>query len=128
VIGKFSLAFAVVTLVVLAETIFDPGLREFWERTVENQLDRDSPFSVWGQSPSLGWLQTAVTIAAAGLALAVAFVPRRRDVATVAALGTAVLIAAQLGVDHWFYLYIPWFLPLLLVALLAGADRTRPGA
>ncbi len=128
VIGKFSLAFAVVTLVVLAETIFDPGLREFWERTVENQLDRDSPFSVWGQSPSLGWLQTTVTIAAAGLARAVAFVPRRRDVATVAALGTAVLIATQLGVDHWFYLYIPWFLPLLLVALLAGAERPRPGA
>ena len=30
----------------------------------------------------------------------------------------AVLIAAQLGIDHWFYLYIPWFFPVVLVALL----------
>ena len=37
----------------------------------------------------------------------------------VAALGAAVLIALQLGVTHWFYLYLVWFLPLVLVALLA---------
>ena len=24
----------------------------------------------------------------------------------------------ELTVDHWFYLYIPWFLPFLLIALL----------
>ena len=130
VIGGFSAAFVVTTLVVMAETLFDPGLSEFWERTVHNQLDRESPFSIWGQAPSLDWLQTAVTVAAAGLAVAVAFVPRRRDVATVAALGAAVLIATQLGVDHWFYLYIPWFLPLLLVALLAGEGNAsaRPAS
>ena len=29
------------------------------------------------------------------------------------------MIGMQLTVDHWFYLYIPWFLPFLLVALLA---------
>ena len=57
--------------------------------------------------------------------MAVAFVPRRRDVITVAALGAAVLIALQLGVTHWFYLYLVWFLPLLLIALLA---RRRQGA
>ena len=28
------------------------------------------------------------------------------------------LIALQLGVTHWFYLYIVWFFPLVLVALL----------
>ena len=57
--------------------------------------------------------------AALALALVVAFVPRRRDRSAVAALGAAVLIALQLGVTHWFYLYLVWFLPLLLVALLA---------
>jgi NADH:ubiquinone oxidoreductase subunit 5 (subunit L)/multisubunit Na+/H+ antiporter MnhA subunit len=35
-----------------------------------------------------------------------------------AALAAAVVIALQLGVTHWFYLYIVWFLPLVLVALL----------
>jgi hypothetical protein len=43
----------------------------------------------------------------------------------VAALAAAVLIALQLGVEHWFYLYIPWFAPLVFVALLA-APLPRP--
>ena len=43
---------------------------------------------------------------------------RRPDVVGLAAACGAVLIAAQLGIDHWFYLYIPWFFPVVLVALL----------
>ena len=58
---------------------------------------RGSPFSVWGQEPSLGWLQTAVKAARVALALLVAFVPRRQNVRQVAALGAAVLIAVQLA-------------------------------
>ena len=41
-----------------------------------------------------------------------------------AALGAAVLIALQLTATHWFYLYIVWFLPFVLVACL-GAYRMR---
>ena len=41
-----------------------------------------------------------------------------------AALGAAVLIAVQLTATHWFYLYIVWFVPFVLVALLA-APRGR---
>jgi hypothetical protein len=47
-----------------------------------------------------------------------AVVPRRRDARTVAALGAGVLIAVQLALDHWFYLYVAWFLPLALIALV----------
>jgi hypothetical protein len=32
-------------------------------------------------------------------------------------------VAVQLPALHWFYLYIPWFLPLLLVAVLATDAR-----
>jgi hypothetical protein len=114
----------VATLAVMAQTLLDPGLSEFWDRTIGNQAGRDSPFSIWGQEPSLGWLQTAVKAAVAALAIVVAFRPRHRDAVTVAALGAAVLIGLQLTVDHWFYLYIPWFLPLLFVALLGrGRDQ-----
>ena len=42
----------------LAHPAIDPGLATFWERTVESQLDRSSPFSIWGQVAGLGWLQT----------------------------------------------------------------------
>jgi hypothetical protein len=35
----------------------------------------------------------------------------------VAALGGAVMIAIEMTAAHWFYLYIVWFFPLVLVAL-----------
>ena len=45
-------------------------------------------------------------------------------------MGAAILIAVQLGLTHWFYLYIPWFFPLVAVALelaaaAAGAASSR---
>jgi len=134
--GPYIGAFAATTLVVMTPTILDPGLSTFWDRTVGNQAGRDSPFSVWGQA-DLDWLHTIVKALAIALAVFVAFRPKARGPVTVAALGAAVMIAVQLTVEHWFYLYIPWFLPFLLVALLARNDlaverpssepRTAPG-
>jgi hypothetical protein len=129
VVIPFTIAFAVTALVVSFEALQDPGLSTYWHRTIGEQGGRDSPFSIWGQEPSLGWLQAIVKVGVVGLAVLVAFRPRRRDHVTVAALGAAVLIGMELTVDHWFYLYIPWFLPFLLIALLAsgvvplGGDR-----
>ena len=57
-------------------------------------------------------------------AAALAFVPRRRTLPQVAALAAAVMIALQLSVDHWFYLYIPWFFGALAIALLASGRAT----
>jgi hypothetical protein len=64
------------------------------------------------------------------LAVAVALVPRRQDAVGLAALSAAVLIALQLGATYWFYLYIVWFAPLVLVASLGyyGEPVTRPTA
>jgi len=104
-----------------------PGLELFWDRTLGFQSERSSPFSIWGLYGGLGALQAVVTVAAAALAVAVALIPRERDEVTVAALGAAVLIALQLAVTHWFYLYLVWFLPLMLIALLARLDL-RPAA
>ena len=119
VVIPFTIAFALTILVVCFQALENPGLSTFWHRTLAEQGGRDSPFSVWGQAHSLGWLQAVVKGAVVALALLVAFRPRRRDHVTVAALGAAVMIGMQLTVDHWFYLYIPWFLPFLLIALLA---------
>jgi len=120
VVIPFTIAFAVTILVVCFQAFQDPGLSTFWRRTIGEQGGRDSPFSIWGQAPSLGWLQAVVKAAVVGVAALVAFRPRRRDHVTAAALGAAVLIGMELTVDHWFYLYIPWFLPFLLIALLAA--------
>jgi len=95
-------------------------LRAFWHDTIAYQSARGSPFSIWGLWGGLGVVQHLVQGAAVALALAVAVVPRRRGLVEVAALGAAVLIALQLGVDHWFYLYIPWFFPLVMAAVLCA--------
>jgi hypothetical protein len=126
VVIPFTLAFALTIAVVCFQALQDPGLSTFWHRTLAEQGGRDSPFSVWGQDHSLGWLQAVVKAGVVALALLVAFRPRRRDHVTVAALGAAVLIGMQLTVDHWFYLYIPWFLPFLLIALLAAGTVPPP--
>ena len=54
-----------------------------------------------------------------------ALVPRREDLVGLAAGCAAILIAAQLAVEHWFYLYIPWFFPVVMIALLG---RYAPAA
>ncbi len=117
--------------VVLALTVLpflpDGGPRELYDRTLGYQAGRDSPFSVWGQA-DLGPLQDLVKAAAVGLALLVGFVPRRPDARQVAALGAAVLIALQLPVSHWFYLYVVWFVPFVLVACFAAIRSPEPAA
>jgi hypothetical protein len=59
-------------------------------------------------------------VAAVVLGVALALVRQNRDLAGLAAAGAAVMIAAQLGIDHWFYLYIPWFFGLVMLALLGS--------
>ncbi len=97
-------------------------LRTFWDHTIAFQAERGSPFSIWGlYDPDVSWLnhaQRAVQVAGALLALALAFVPRRRDLVGLAACSAAILLALQLSVSHWFYLYIPWFFGLVMIALL----------
>jgi hypothetical protein len=123
----FAAAFAVTAVLVSIQALIDPGLDTYWHRTIAEQGGRDSPFSVWGQDQSLGWLQAVVKVAVIALALVAAFLPRVRDHLTVAALGAALLIGMQLTIDHWFYLYIPWFLPFFFLALLGGALVALPG-
>jgi hypothetical protein len=120
----FCLALAVVIGAMIALPAIDPGLGTFYDRTVKSQLDRTSPFSVWGQDHSLEWLQTSFKVFAVALALLVAFLPRRRSLAQVAALAAAVMIAVEITAEHWFYLYIPWFFGLLLAGLTASTSAS----
>ena len=118
-LAKFAAGFAVAAaLACLPLALEGESLRTVYDRTVGFQASRGSPFSIWGLW-DLDTLQTVWQVLAVVLAVAVAFVPRRRDVVGLCALGAAVLIALQLGVTHWFYLYLVWFFPLLAVALVA---------
>jgi hypothetical protein len=111
--------FAGLGALAMAPVAFGDGLHRFYDRTLAFQSDRGSPFSIWGLYDLPG--RNLVLAAALILAVVVAFVPRRRDAVTVASLGAATLIALQLALQHWFYLYLVWFLPLAFVALFAGS-------
>jgi len=73
---------------------------------------------IWGlhgwNVPEHMWQLTA-----AFFAVVAAFLPRRRDVVGLAAVAAAVVIALQLGLNYWFYLYLVWFFPFVAVALFA---------
>jgi hypothetical protein len=116
----FALGFAVVAALAAVPALRHDTLHTIYERTLAYQANRGSPFSVWGLYGGLRGLQVAVQIAAVALALALAVILRGRDLVALAAACAAVLIALQIGMDHWFYLYIPWFAAPALLALLGS--------
>lgn len=121
---RFILAFAATTAAVMLWPTIDPGLHTFYDRTIAYQSGRDSPFSIWGQVSSLEPLRIAILVGVAILALVLAFRPKQKQLPQVAALGAALLIGVQLTMHHWFYLYIVWFYPLLLIAMTSLQGRT----
>ncbi len=104
------------------------GIAEFYRHTIGYQLTRVDVFSVWALHPSLSWLKLIVEIGALALAVGVAFTSRSRSTAQFAALAGALMIAVQLPAVHWFYYYIVWFLPFVLVGLLAREPAAAVGA
>jgi hypothetical protein len=122
----FCVGFAVITVLAMLWPTINPGLKVFYERTIAAQAGRSSPFSVWGQDESLEPLRDAILLATGLLAIALAFVPRRKSLLQVAALGAALLIGVQLTLHHWFYLYIVWFFPLMLIALALLESTAEP--
>jgi hypothetical protein len=122
----FGLGGAAALALALAPVLLSgDSLTTMYDRTLGFQAGRDSPFSPWGQ---YGWdtAQAAWQVVAVLGAVALAVVPRRTDGAGLAAAAAAVLIAFQLAATHWFYLYVVWFFPLAMVALLARYGE--PGA
>jgi hypothetical protein len=123
----FSFAFAITAAICLLPVILrGQSLSLVYDRTLGFQTSRGSPFSVWGlyDKTQLQHVWQAFSVL---LAVGLAFVPRRRDIVGLSACAAAIIIALQAGVTHWFYLYIVWFFPLVLVALLAPyAEQDEP--
>jgi len=135
---RFAVGFGVVTALVFSILLLDPpfthAARTFWDRTVAFQLDRDSPFSIWdwGQYhargiPDLASLQTVVQVCAIVLAGVAAALPRRKGPLELAALTASLLLAFELSLTHWSYLYLPWVLPFVLLALFLPREPPPVG-
>jgi hypothetical protein len=121
----FLVAFFVTVGLLMLWPAIDPGLGALWERTIGYQAGRESPFSFWGQISGLEPLRVTILIVVVALAIALAFWPKRKDLAQLAALSAALLIGLQLTMQHWFYLYIVWFYPLLLVSMVGETSPRR---
>ncbi len=122
----FTLAFLATAALVTIPLLPDGGFHELYDRSLGYQASRGSPFSVWGQAPSLHWLQTLSKVFAVGLAALFFFAPQRRSTVQVAALAAVLLIAVQVTANHWFYPYAVWFAPLVLVAIFAQRRGPEP--
>jgi hypothetical protein len=122
----FTVGFLVTAAIVTVPLLPDGGFRELYDRSLGYQASRGSPFSLWGQAPSLHFLQTLTKVFAVGLAALFFFQPRRRSVVQLAGLAAALLIAVQLTANHWFYPYVVWFAPLILVAVFAQRRGPEP--
>ena len=117
----------------LLEPSLGPAIRTFWDHTIRFQGTRGSPFSLWDWRqyharglPNLHAVQVVLEVAVAVFAVVVAVLPRReRTPFELAALTAALLIGVQLVLTHWFYLYLPWALPFVLLALFLPAVRPR---
>jgi hypothetical protein len=137
---RFVAAFLAATVLAFSILLLEPSLRDafraFWDRTVAFQYDRDSPFSIWdwGQYhargiPDLASAQTVVQVCTIVLAGVAAVLPRRKGPLELAALTASLLLAFELSLTHWFYLYLPWVLPFVLLALFLpreGRPREAP--
>jgi hypothetical protein len=121
----FVLAFVLAGGIALVPAFAHDSLSTMFTRSVINQAQRESPFSIWGLYSGLEGLQRIAQVGAALLALALALTRRARDLGSLAAACAAVLVAVQLGVAHWFYLYIPWFFGLAMLAMLARFSPPR---
>jgi len=59
------------------------------------------------------------------LACASFFWPPRKTLGQLAATSAALLVGFELLQTHWFYLYIPWFFPLAMIAILEHSTRKK---
>jgi len=130
----FVAGFLVATIAAFSILLLEPSTvqaaKDFYTRTLENQIDRESPFSLWDWRqyharglPDLQLLQRVLEGLLVAGAVVAAFVPRRKTPLQLAALTAALLLGFELVLTHWFYVYIPWFFPFVAYAVLAPHGR-----
>ena len=122
------MAFVLTIAVLLVWPAIDPGLHTVYDRTIAYQADRNSPFSIWGQVPAWSPYASRSLSRVGALSLALRFWPKTQDARPGGRPGRGPADRLQLTAQHWFYLYIVWFFPLLLVALSVdiSEDKSTP--
>lgn len=117
-LALYAAGFALAAAIACVPALLHDSPATIYARTFGYQGGRDTPFSIWGLY-RLGFARAIFDAAVFAAAVLIAFVRRPRGLGPLAAAAAALLIAVQLGLSYWFYLYIPWFFGLVLLALAA---------
>ena len=132
-VAGFGVATAAAFSILLLEPSSLHAAHVFYDRTIKNQIDRKSPFSLWDWRqyharglPDLHVLQRVLEGLLVAAAVAFALVPRRKSPLQLAALTAVLLLGFELVLTHWIYFYIPWVFPFVAFALLAPRGRAQP--
>jgi hypothetical protein len=121
----------------LAWPLITSGPANFLDSTFGYQLiqrGHGTQFSIWTYLPPHMAIVARLIVAAALLLLALSPMvrPPVRDARQHAALAAALLIGGQLLLGYWFYSYLTWCYPLLVIAVIQArpdheAADTAPG-
>ncbi len=98
------------------------AVKLFYEKTLAFQGERETPWTIFTQVPTLAFLKEPLQFAAILLAFVIAVFPRKRTVRRLAAFSAALIIAFQLTFNYWFYPYVIWFAPFAFLALLVETN------
>jgi hypothetical protein len=129
--SRYALALVASLAAMLAWPLITSGPAHFLDSTAGYQLIQRGggiQFSIWTSMPHVAIVARPILAAALGLlALAPMLRPPVQDARQHAALAAALLIGAQLLLGYWFYSYLTWCYPLLIIAIIqARPDHEAP--
>jgi len=125
--SRYVLTLVASLAAMLAWPLITSGPAQFLDSTLGYQLIQRGggvQFSIWTDMPHVAIVARPILAAALVLlALSPVVRPPVRDTREQAALSAALLIGAQLLLGYWFYSYLTWFYPLLVIVIV----QARPG-
>jgi hypothetical protein len=137
--SRYALTLVASLAAMLAWPLVTSGPAQFLDSTFGYQLLQrggGAQFSIWTYLPLVAIVARPVLAAALVLlALSPMARPATQDAREHAALAAALLIGAQLLLGYWFYSYLTWCYPLLVIAIIqarpddeaVGASARPPG-
>ena len=130
--SRYALTLVAALSAMLAWPLITSGPTQFLESTLGYQLIQRGggvQFSIWTYLPQVAIVARPILAAALVLlALSPMWRPQAQDAREHAALAAALLIGAQLLLGYWFYNYLTWCYPLLIVAIIqARSDYEAAG-
>lgn len=120
---RYLLALAVSLAAMLAWPLITCGPAQVVDSTLGYQLTQrggGTEFSIWTYLPADLAIPLRIVLATGLVLLALGPMarPARYGAREHAALAAALLIGAQLVLGYWFYSYVTWFYPLLVIAVI----------